>query len=300
MRKIIATLLVALTFSAHSAEYEIVIPNPPGSAADIVGRTIAEEYHRQTGNTLILDYAPGADHLIAAQKFKSKKLAVSLGSTTMHIFNHVYRDNLPYTDVDFQHVGFIGWGPSVWYTATNSIYITLATVVQEISGHKEVFVGVDALSVEVNAISLQKNKSHGQYVNIIKYKGSAQTLTDVLGGHVGVGVGSISDLIVSSAAAGKIRILATTNDRAIMINGATIPPAGDILRVPQFNGGFLLSITPGDTPELRQLREDLLKTMASDIVRNKLRAINIEVEAGDASQAQEKILQYRQQLRLIK
>jgi hypothetical protein len=48
------------------------------------------------------------------------------------------------------------------------------------------------------------------------------------------------------------------------------------------------------------LRRDLLKTMASDAVRNKLKAINIEVEAGDTSQAREKILQYRQQLRLLK
>lgn len=300
MRKLIATLLVALTFSAHSAEYEFVIPNPPGSAADTVGRTIAEEYHRQTGNSLILEYAPGADHVIAATKFKTKKLAVSLGTTTMHIFNHVYRDSIPYTDSDFNIVGFLGWIPAVWYTAADSQYNTMQDILEAMASNKNVFVGVDAFGVEVNVTSLIKNNPHGKQINIIKYKGSAQTLTDVLGRHVDLAIGSVSEMIVNNATAGRIRILSTSNDTPIMINGRTIPTSDKLLNVPQFNGGFILAVTPGESAELQQLRKDLLKTMASDAVRSKLKAINIEVEAGDAARAQEKISQYRQQLRLLK
>ena len=300
MKKILATLLVALTFSAHAAEYEFVIPNPPGSAADTVGRTVAEEYNRQTGNSLILEYAPGADHVIAATKFKTKKIAVSLGTTTMHIFNHVYRDSIPYTDSDFNIVGFLGWIPAVWYTAADSQYNNMQDILDAMAGNKNVFVGVDAFGVEVNVTSLVKNNPQGKYINIIKYKGSAQTLTDVLGRHVDLAIGSVSELIVSNAKSGRIRILSTSNDRPIVIDGRTIPTSDKLLNVPQFNGGFILAVTPGESAELQQLRKDLLKTMASDAVRNKLKAINIEVEAGDADQAREKILQYRQQLRLLK
>ena len=99
---------------AWAAEYQLIVPNPPGSSSDVVARVIAEEYNRISGNTLILEYAVGGDHIIAVNKFRSlPKPAVILGSTTMHVFNYVYKDSLPYSDQDFDHVGWIGWSPHV-------------------------------------------------------------------------------------------------------------------------------------------------------------------------------------------
>jgi tripartite-type tricarboxylate transporter receptor subunit TctC len=73
-----------------AAEYSVIIPNPPGSSSDTVGRAIADEYTRLTGNTLVFDYVPGADQMIAAVKFKNQsRLTVIVGTSTMHVFNHV-------------------------------------------------------------------------------------------------------------------------------------------------------------------------------------------------------------------
>jgi len=294
-------LFAVSMISAMSAEYSFIIPNPPGSSSDTVARAIADEYTRLTGNTLVFDYVPGADQMIAAAKFKSQsRLTVIVGTSTMHIFNHVYKDGLQYSDADFDHVGWIGWTPNVWYVRSDSPLKNLDDVNKRLKAQQIVNIGVDGLNSESNVISIKKNHPSGAYAEIIKYKGSPQALTDVLGGHVDIAVSSVSSLITASADDGKIRILATTNDVPLKINGATIPTAHDILNVNQFNGAFLLSVSPTNNAESQRLKEDLFRSINSVAVREKLSKISIEVTARDANFTKRAIQEYREKLNKLK
>ena len=292
---------VLFSASTTAAEYNFIIANPPGSSSDIVARAVADEYSRVTGNTLVFEYAPGADHLIAVAKFKNQsKLGVLLGSTTMHVFNHVYKDSLQYSDSDFDHVGWIGWTPNVWYVRSDSSLKTLEDVNVRLRSQQIINIGVDGLSTEVNVISLKKNHPAGTAAEIIKYKGSPQVLNDVLGGHIDLGIASMSGIIASSAEENKIRILATTNDTPIRINTINIPTAQNILGVNQFNGGFLLSVSPVYNTESQQLKDDLYKVINSSVVREKLAKIKIEVTGRDASSTKRIIQEYREKLNKLK
>ena len=292
---------VLLSASAMAAEYNFVIPNPPGSSSDIVARAVADEYTRQTGNTLIFEYAPGADHLIAVSKFKNQpRLSVLLGSTTMHVFNHVYKDSLPYSDADFDHVGWIGSTPNIWYVRSDSPLKTLEDVNVRLRSQQIINIGVDGLSTEVNVLSLRKNHPAGSAAEIIKYKGSPQVLTDVIGGHIDLGIASMSAIIGSNAEENKIRILATTNDSPIRVNTTNVPTAQNILGVNQFNGGFLISVSPGYNTESQRLKDDLFKVINSAVVREKLAKINIEVSGRDANGTKRIIQEYRERLNKLK
>ena len=287
--------------STLAAEYNFVIPNPPGSSSDIVGRAIADEYNRVTGNTLVFDYAPGADHLIAVAKFKNQsRLSVLLGSTTMHVFNYVYKDSIPYADSDFDHVGWIGWTPNVWYVRSDSPLRTLEDVNARLRSQQIITIGVDGLSTETNVIALKKHHPAGSAAEVIKYKGSPQALVDVLGGHIDLAIASISAVIVSNAEENKIRILASTNDTPIRVNASNVPSAQNILGVNQFNGGFLLSVSPGYNAESQRLKDDLFKVINSAAVREKLAKINIEVSGRDANGTRRIIQEYREKLSKLK
>ena len=288
---------------AWAVEYQLIVPNPPGSSSDVVARAIAEEYNRISGNTLILDYVSGGDQIIAVNKFRSlTKPAVILGTTTMHVFNYVYKDSLPYSDQDFDQVGWIGWSPHVWYTRSNTAYKTLADINTALKGKNKINIGVDGLSTESNVISVVKHHPQGSMVEIIKYKGSPDVLMNVLGGTIDIAVASISELILNTAQSGKIRILATTNDRPVILSGNTVPTANSILGVNQFNGGFLISVSAGHSDDLKiqQLKVDLLKAINSPFIKERLSKIYIEVDGRGTDFTKSNLINYREKLNRMK
>jgi tripartite-type tricarboxylate transporter receptor subunit TctC len=299
----ITILMVLMITRAWAAEYQLIVPNPPGSSSDVVARVIAEEYNRISGNTLILEYAVGGDHIIAVNKFRSlPKPAVILGSTTMHVFNYVYKDSLPYSDQDFDHVGWIGWSPHVWYTRSNTAYKTLADVNLALKGKNKINIGVDSLSTEANVISVAKHHPQGSMVEIIKYKGSPEVLMNVLSGTIDIAVASLSELILNTAQSGKIRILATSNDRSISLSGNTVPAANSTLGVNQFNGGFLISVSAGysDDLKIQQLKVDLLKAINSQLVKERLSKIYVEVDGRGTEFTKSNLVNYREKLNRMK
>lgn len=302
MKKLAVVVALLASFAATAAEYTLIVPNPAGSSADVVARTVADEYNQQTGNTLVIDYAPGADHVIAASKFKAAtKLTAILSTTTMHVFNHVYKESIPYQDSDFDHVGWIGWSPHVWYANGNSKFKTLPDVTAALATDPAVFVAVDAFSTEINAISVQKKFANGSKLQQVKYKGSPQAMTDVLAGTVNVGIASISELVVANAQAGKIKLLATTHTKPLVIGGETVPAAGRMLGVSQFDGGMLISISPrpGDAEAVR-LKDDIARAIASPAVKEKLAKINITVDPKDSTATMKMLADYRAKVSELK
>jgi tripartite-type tricarboxylate transporter receptor subunit TctC len=303
MKKIIGIILSAFVYTtAIAADYNFIIPNPPGSSSDVVARAIAHEYTKNTGNTLVFDYAPGGDHIVAATKFQNiSRPAVLLGSTTMHVFNHVTKDSIPYKDADFDHAAWIGWTPHIWYVKNNSPFLTLDQVVDSMKKGHKINVGVDGLSTQANVISIKKMRNDSNSMEMVIYKGSPQVLADVLGEHVDIGVASLSSLLIEQANAGNIRVLATTNESSIVVAGKQIPTASKILGVNQFNGGFLLSVSSKfDTEENRRLKNDLFVAANSQYVKDTLAKINIFVNAKDGLYTQKTLVDYRKSISILK
>ena len=304
MKKVIFAFITLMMWSVASiaSTYNIIVPNTPGSSSDLVARAVAEEYHRVTGKTLVLDYAPGADQVTAANRFVNRKdLTVLLGTTTIHVFNPVVKENLPYADTNFSHVGWIGWTPHIWYVRSDSSIKTLSDILNRLDQNQNINVGVDGQSTQVNVKSLKKYRKSTDSLIMVPYKGSPQTLADVLGGHIDAGVSSLSAGLVEQHVAGKIRVLAVTTERPIKLVDQQIPSAEKIFSVPQFNGGFLLSIASqqADTTEGKQLATDLYRVINSDFVRQKLSAIQIQVDGGDGKKTSEVINNYRQFVKIL-
>lgn len=294
---------MAISHSAISAEtYDLILPNPPGSSSDIVARTISDEYHRQTGNTLNLVHAPGGNHLVAVNKFKNQSdLTVILGTTTMHVFNHVTVPDLPYGDKEFTHIGWIGWSPQIWYVRADSKFKTIEDVQAALKAGQTINTAVDGLSTQANALSIQKYNPDGKNMVMVKYKGSPLSLADMLGGHVELANSSVSSLILGNAEEGKIRILGTTTQTPVTLAGKVIPRAEPVFKAPQFNGGFLISVnsSKAETAAGKQLRADVLKVINSDAVRENLAKINITVDGQGREYVEKLLVEYRKTVKSV-
>ena len=297
-----AVAAVVVSVSVQAAEYAFILPNPPGSGSEVVARSIATEYNKRTGNTLVLDFMPGGDHIIAAQKFKTQQRpTVVLGTSSMHLFNHVFKDSLPYSDADFNHVAYIGIIPTVWYVSATSKIKDGNDLLKALSERTALPVAVDALQSRSNVIAVQRYSPNGSKAEPITYKGPAQALVDVIGGHIEVGVSSITQSLLANAEAGKIRIIGTAGDYPIVVNGEKVQPIAKQLKAPQFNGSFFLSINNvGNSAELNTLKKDLFESLNSKFVKDALAEILVDVDGRDGKYATKIMEENRKNLQTVK
>ena len=110
MKKIIVGALMSLiALSASAADsYKIIVPNPAGAATtDLIARRIADQYNKNTGKNLVVVNKPGGNQILAVNEFKQEKLAVIMGAFSMHVYNYMQANSLPYQDSDFQHLVFL-------------------------------------------------------------------------------------------------------------------------------------------------------------------------------------------------
>lgn len=298
MKKLLAIVLASWSIAVFAAkEYQIIVPSGPGSSSDVVSRAISDAYHEITGNNLLLEYAPGGDHIIAVNRLtnSSRRPTVLLGTTTMNVFNHVLKDDLSYSDKDFDYVAWIGWSSHVWYVSAASSLTTMKDLADALNKNATITVGTDALSTQVNVLSVPNKKN----LIMVKYKSSTATMTDVMGQHVDLGVSTLSQVILENVRTGRLRILGTTGAEPLVVDKNIIERSSPVLNARQFDGGFGLQLLASTqtSDEGLVFRQDLLKTLEHPIVKNALSSIMVTSNNLRNSEVLEMYRDYRESVR---
>jgi tripartite-type tricarboxylate transporter receptor subunit TctC len=273
MKKLLGITLLLFTSLAHSANtYQVILPNPPGSATDMVFRIIEKEYQARTGDTLVPIYAPGADHIIAGQRFKnSANNTILLGTTSLHVYSPTLKDSVPYSDQDFQHIAWIGDQPSVYAVKGNSPYTNLKDSLIQLGKSKKPFIGTPAPSAGINLDILKKYNKLSTNVDPILYKGGPACELALQSDDVDMLVYAVTASTIGLQQAGKLRIIGSTLPYEIELGGVKIPSAMKELKVPQLNGGFLLSLKPdADAEFVRQFSTNINAILAMPKVQEEL------------------------------
>jgi tripartite-type tricarboxylate transporter receptor subunit TctC len=299
MKKIILSLMVAVTTFVSAAEYNIYIPLPPGSAGDAVGRAISKKYEENTGNKLVPLNVPGGNMLIAVNAFKNQPKSVLLNNTSILMFNQKMLDSVNYTDADFDHVGYLSVVPGVWVTREDTQYKTLKDVIEKMPGSKNASVGFGFSGADLaNAQLVQRQyKWNPETVKFIPYNGGPAVVLALMRGDIDVAMVSVSVSLVEQVKAGKLRVLATTLPEQTTIAGITIQPVKKLIGAEQVNGGSFLSINPKINPdEAKKLKKDLMDAAKSPEVIEVIKQAGTVPVMQDADAMKEFVAFTRKQL----
>jgi tripartite-type tricarboxylate transporter receptor subunit TctC len=293
---------IIATTSAIASSFDLILPSSPGSASDIMGRLIQKELANYNNSEIRIEFHAGGDQILAVNRFKSKpQNSIMLGTSTIHVVNPTFKPNIPYGPEDFRHAVFVGIQAQVWYTSVESGIRNLSDLDRRLAQGR-ITVGADALGVQINAMSVKKLHPSGHNVDIITYKGSPQTLVDVIGRHTEVGVSSVSPQIIGMAQQGKIRILGSTATTSIMVGEQNVPSASQHWKIPQFGGLWILSVSPelANTAQGQRLIQDLYKMAHSDSFKKELIKQNIMFDGTNGAGTAKSIELFQQNAKKVK
>jgi tripartite-type tricarboxylate transporter receptor subunit TctC len=212
---------VAVAQQAYPAKpVRMVVPFPPGGAADILGRVLAQKLAEQLGQQVIVDNRAGASGNIGAEavaKAPGDGYTILMGALTSHAINYTLERKVLRYDLerDLAPIAIVATVPFVLVTHPS----VPARSVPELVAHAKAKPGQlsygssgagapQRLAAEMFRLRTGVDMLH------VPYKGSGQVITDLVGGQVLTAFESVPAAL-PHIKAGKLRPLAVTAPRRV-------------------------------------------------------------------------------------
>jgi tripartite-type tricarboxylate transporter receptor subunit TctC len=279
--------LAVLAASAHAQEFpnrpvRIVVPWPPSGNVDITARSVAPAFGEALGQQVIVENRAGAGGRIgteAVAKSPPDGYTLLLGSSGTITAGPAVWKSLSFDPLkDFVAIGPIQTVPIVLTVAPKTPAATFADYVALAKAKPGQLSVASAGNGSSNhlAIELFMRQANLKLLHV-PYKGSGPALTDLIGSQVE----SMMDQLTASIGhirEGRIRALAITS----LKRSPLLPdvPTLDELGIKGFEAATFTGIfAPAGTPAavVEKLAQALRKAMANEAVRERYRAMGVEV-----------------------
>lgn len=270
-------LIAFLTFSAiallsfggaASAAYpertvKLIIPYPPGSGTDTMGRYVAMRLEEKLSQTVVAENKPGGNAIIAAQYVVNSSpdgytlLWAANGPVTTNVA--MYK-KLPYDPLtDLVPVARLALSPMGLYVPTASPYQTATELLDAAKNDEKKVMNYGSGSATYNIATEWLLSLADAWVTTINYSGSAPTLNALASGEIDFTIAEYSAAL-PLVQAGKIRLLAMTTDERFFAE-----PDTPTLQELGYGDFFLVAwwavFAPANTPDnvITKLEEVLLE-----------------------------------------
>jgi tripartite-type tricarboxylate transporter receptor subunit TctC len=217
---------VALARAAEwpSGPIRIIVPFPPGGSVDAVGRVLSPGLQGRLGANVIIENIGGASGSIGAA---TAARAAPDGNNWLlafdtHAVNPSLMPNLPFdSKTDLVPVYLIGTAPNILATSPNKPFKTFADVVEAAKKAPDTItygsIGIGSLG---HLTMVRLANAAGVKLVHVPYKGGGPAVTDAIGGHVDLIVGSAA-LATPHVKAGKLHPLVQTGKSRLPALAAT-------------------------------------------------------------------------------
>lgn len=200
--------------SIHAAEYPprqitIVMTGSVGGGQDRLTRAFAKVWEKHLGAKLKVLPKPGASGRVGLDYFASQPAdGTVVASANLSTVGIMHRQQRPAWDwhETMHHLGVFGVDPGAMFVRADSPHRTVRDVI-EAAKAEPMLVGVSQWSNSDNLVVHQLIDQTGAKFQAIPAGGGSATVTAVLGGHVPVGVGKVSNI---NSAGDEMRILGVT------------------------------------------------------------------------------------------
>jgi tripartite-type tricarboxylate transporter receptor subunit TctC len=212
----LATAVLAQNFPVRPVT--LLVTFPAGGPTDIAGRALAEATSKYLGQPVVVENRPGATGTLgAAALVNAKPDGYTLSMTPVTIFRLPHMENVSFDPIkDISYVmGVSGYVFAVIVRA-DAPWKTMAELVAYAKANPEkVSYGSHGIGGSVHLAMEELSAAQGVKFNHVPYKGSADMLTALLGGHLNVAVDSTG--AVPQVAAGKARVLAVFTEKRVSV-----------------------------------------------------------------------------------
>ncbi len=290
----LAACLAVVAGSALAQAYpakpiKLIVPFPAGGGTDIFARTVGQKLADTLKWTVVVDNKPGAGGNLgidAAAKSAPDGYTLVLGQTSNLAINPSLYSKLPYDPIkDLVPVALVASAPLAVVVPANSPFKTFADVVAAAKGKPaQITLGTPGNGTVAHLAAELMQKAAGIKLQHVPYKGSAQALTDLMGGQIQIYMSSVPTAL-SHIKGGRLRAIAVTSEKrsSELPSVPTIAESG-------FKGfeattwfGFA---APAGTPEpiVKQLNAEINKVLKAPDVRAKLMSEGGDVLGGTPEQ----------------
>jgi len=252
----------------------IIVPFPPGEAADIIARLITPVLSERMGQQFVVDNRPGASGQLGLTLLKQATpdgYTIGMGQGgNLSVAPHTYA-KLPYDALkDFSGVALAATNylavvanPSVPFKTPAEMIAWTKANPGKLSLGTNGEGGYPHLAFEFLARSAGFTFLH------VPYKGASQITVDVMGGQLQTGIGSYTSL-APFIQSGRLRLIGVTNDVKVP-NKPDLPIFADVVPGYDMRGWFgfvALAATP--RPIVKRLNEEINRAMQLPEIHSKL------------------------------
>ncbi len=279
--------LAPFAASAQPADFptrpvRIVVPFPPGGATDALARQIAEKLSQQWKQPVVVENKPGANTMLGTDVVaKAPADGHTLGIVTgSHVINPLLTSKMPYdTQKDLTGVMLLTGFQMALYAHPSFPASTPAELVA--LAKKEPGKVAYASATTQTYLAMERlNAMAGTRMQYVPYKGSAQALTDLLGGHTQLMVDPVLQSTVDHAKSGKLKIIAVLGTQPSPLTPG-VPLISTAVPGYEFSGAFGLVARAGTPPALiRRIRDDFAAVLRQPDVAQRVRDIGQETIAS--------------------
>lgn len=289
-----AVLLAAMATAAAAQPYpskplRIIVMYTAGSTIDIMARLIAPKLTEALGQPVIVENRPGAGGAIGmdlAAKAPADGYTLTIGATGPSVTNPLLYPKTPFDPMrDFAYISLLATGPAV-------IAVHPSIPVKSV---KELVALAKARPGQLNYGTAGVGTSPhlaGELFRLVTatdivhvpYKGNAEAITDLIGGHVSIVFTGVPP-VVPLVEAGKVKLLATTGNQRI----ATLPAVPTIAEAgyPGAAMGIWYGlVAPSATPKdiLARLHKEITRIQTLPDVRARFAQLGTEATTNTPEQ----------------
>lgn len=295
-KKVLAILLALVLFpllgqaqAFPNQPITLVLPGPPGGAADAVARLIAEGFKAELGQSVVMNYKPGATYRIAASlvaRAKPDGYTLLLAATSTYTFNPLIFENLPYDPVDgFEHIAITGGAPLLIVANKESGIDSLSHLVTRArSAPGTLAYGTFGVGSSTHVLGEMLSLKAKIKLLHSPFKGTADSLTALLGNQIPFAIDTWAGT-KAQIQAGKVKALAQTGAQRspFMPDVPTVAESGfpDVVLESWFG-----IVAPKGTPDevVKRLTQASRAFMAKAETKEKLAALGYDSRFADGTE----------------
>ncbi len=283
-KSLVALLFACAASAGHAQAYpskpiKLIVPYAAGQGTDIAARYVANELSKTLNQSIFIDNRPGAGGNVGTQiaaKSPADGYTVMIGTNATHAANAFLYTNPGFDpQADFEPIAMVGILPLVYVTTPANPVNNIPELMQAARAKPNALNTAVSTTTCRMAHELFKQRADAPMFPV-DFKGSAQAVTALVGGHIEYMVDTITSLS-GFIKSGQVKALGVTSASSSKLLPGVKSVAEQGIAGYELVGWTVLFAPKGLPPEaIHTLVAAVTKTLERQDVQDKLMQLGIE------------------------